>query len=124
MAKRIINFMMWIGGFLLVLAFLSFLFMKTRDLGYRIFSNKAKDTPEHAVESAVTIRKNESLLEIGRDLKNKSIVDNAYIFAVSAWTIDDHDRITPGEYNISSDQKPSELVEIFTGESEEDESIR
>lgn len=123
MARRIFNFILWIAGFLLLLFLLFKLFIFTKGLGYDIFSNQAKDSPDHAVESAVTIRDNESLLEIGRDLKNKGIVDNAYIFALSAWTVDDHDKIAPGEYNINSAQKPSELIEVFTGEGDREEAL-
>ena len=121
MTKRILNFFMWIVGFVILLFLLFQLFLFTKSLGYEIFSNQAKDSPDHAVESAISIRENESLLEIGRDLKNKGIVKDAYIFAISAWTMDDHDKIVPGEYNITSAQKPSELVEIFTGETGQDE---
>lgn len=121
MTKRILNFVMWILGFVVLIFLLSQLFLFTMNLGYEIFSNQAKDPRDQAVESAITIRENESLLEIGRDLKNKGIVKDAYLFAISAWTMDDHDKIAPGEYNITSAQKPSELVEIFTGETDENE---
>ena len=121
MTKRILNFVMWIVGFIILIFLLSQLFLFTKNLGYDIFSNQANDSKDQAVESAITIRENESLLEIGRDLKNKGIVRDAYLFAISAWTMDDHDKIVPGECNITSAQKPSELVETFTGEMDEDE---
>ena len=123
MARRTLNFIMWIAAFLLLLFLLFKLFVFSRGFGYDIFSNQAKDSPEHAVESAITIRDKETLVEIGRDLKNKGIVNNAYIFALSAWTMDDHDKIVPGEYNINSAQRPSELIEIFAGESEEEDRV-
>ena len=122
MTRKIISFFVWIIGFLLLVGLLSQLFLKTSGFGYEIFSNKAKDDPARAVESAITIRENESLIRIGKDLERKGIVRNAYVFAATLWTMDDRDRIVPGEYNVSSAQKPSEILKIFTADSENDDA--
>jgi len=118
MTGKIVSFFVWIAGFMVVLFLLSRLFLGTMDMGYLIFSNQAKDIPKYAVESAITVREGESLLDIGKDLERKKIVDDARVFAAAAWTMDDHDRIMPGEYSVSSSQKPSELIETFVGEEE------
>ena len=123
MTRKIMSFFVWIIGFLLVVGLLSQLFLAASGFGYEIFSNKAKDDPARAVESAITVRENESLVRIGKDLERKQIVDNAYIFAATIWTMDDHDRIVPGEYNVSSAQKPSEILKILTADSENDDAV-
>ena len=54
----------------------------------------------------LTVTEDESLMEIGRDLAGKDIIENAYIFAAALRCSEGYQNIQPGEYVINSAQRP------------------
>ena len=98
-----------------VILLLAFLFRTCRTFGYKIFSDKAKDvegTPM-VVHAYIHVDEGESLLKIGEDLEEKSIVRDKWVFAASLRFMDDYDKIGPGDYELSSSMKPSEILQVM-----------
>ena len=104
-----------------VILLLAFLFRTCRTFGYKVFSDRAKDvegTPM-VVHAYVHVDEGESLLEIGKDLEDKSIIRDKYVFAVSLRFMDDYDKIGAGDYELSSSMKPSEILKAMIRKEEE-----
>lgn len=119
MIHKVLRFTVKTLLYIFIALLLVYLFVEMRQVGYRIFSDKAKDSPEVAQEMVLTVSEDESLLEIGRDLANKDIVDNAYIFALALRFSEGYKNIQPGEYVVNSGQKPSEILAQLTHKGEQ-----
>ncbi len=94
---------------------LAFLFRTCRTFGYKVFSDRAKDvegTPM-VVHAYIHVDEGESLLEIGKDLEEKSIIKDKWVFAASLRFMDDYDKIGAGDYELSSAMKPSEILQVM-----------
>lgn len=99
---------------------LVYLFHEAQEVGYKVFSDRAKDTEKTAIESIITVTEKESLLNIAKDLERAGLVKNAYITAMAFRTMDDYDQIKPGEYIMRSSMRPSEMMKIMIGEDEQE----
>lgn len=121
MANKVIRFVAKILLYIFIMLLLVYLFVQMKQIGYQIFSDKAKDSPEVAKEMVLTVTEDESLLDIGRDLDSKDIINNAYIFAAALRCSEDYKNIEAGEYVISSSQRPSEILAILTHRGEQEE---
>ena len=98
-----------------VILLLAFLFRTCRTFGYKVFSDRAKDvegTPM-VVHAYIHVDEGESLLEIGKDLEEKSIIKDKWVFAASLRFMDDYDKIGAGDYELSSAMKPSEILQVM-----------
>lgn len=94
---------------------LAFFFRTCRTFGYKVFSDRAKDvegTPM-VVHAYIHVDEGESLLEIGKDLEEKSIIKDKWVFAASLRFMDDYDKIGAGDYELSSAMKPSEILQAM-----------
>ncbi|MBR5047434.1 MAG: endolytic transglycosylase MltG, partial [Eubacterium sp.] len=97
-----------------------YLFKNSRSFGYKVFSDRAKDvegTPL-VVHAYIHINEGESLLEIGKDLEEKYIVRDKWVFAASVRFMDGYDKIGEGDYELSSSMKPSEILKVLTTKEE------
>ncbi|MBR0381675.1 MAG: endolytic transglycosylase MltG [Eubacterium sp.] len=119
MTKGMMGFFIKFLAATLLLLFLLYLFITCRDLGYRIFADRAKDAPGHGVEAMIRVSRNESLKEIAKDLEEKEIVDDAFVFRVQIRCMDDYDKIRPGKYKMSSEMTPSRILQTMTAEETE-----
>ncbi|CVI72972.1 MAG TPA: endolytic transglycosylase MltG [Candidatus Anaerobutyricum stercoris] len=122
MANKVIRIIVKTLFYIFIGLLLVYLFVQMRQIGYQIFSDRAKDSPEVAKEMVLTVTEDESLMEIGRDLAGKDIIENAYIFAAALRCSEGYQNIQPGEYVINSAQRPSEILATLThiGEQEEE----
>lgn len=121
MANKVIQFIVKALFYIFIALLLVYLFVQMRQVGYQIFSDKAKDSPEVAKEMVLTVTEDESLLEIGKDLASKDIINNAYIFAAALRCSEGYKNIQAGEYVINSSQRPSEILATLTHKGEQDE---
>lgn len=103
-----------LAAILIVLA-LVYLFMITKDLGYQIFSNRAKDTPQTCVTAVIVVEQGDSINTIAKKLYDKDIVENRIICYLSLRAQEGCNSIMPGEYTVTSAMKPSELVTVLSG---------
>ena len=115
MFKKTLIISIKVLSFIFVILLLVFLFKTCRTFGYKVFSDRAKDvegTPM-VVHAYVHVDEGESLLEIGKDLEEKSIIRDRWVFAVSLRFMDDYDKIGAGDYELSSSMKPSEILQTM-----------
>lgn len=119
MIDKVLRFVVKTLFYIFIALLLVYLFVQMKHVGYQIFADQAKDSPEVAKEMVLTVSEDESLLEIGRDLANKDIVDNAYIFALALRFSEGYKNIQPGEYVVNSGQKPSEILAQLTHKGEQ-----
>ena len=115
MFKKVLILCIKALSFIFVILLLAFLFKNCRSFGYKVFSDKAKDvegTPM-VVHAYIHVNEGESLLEIGKDLEEKSIIRDRWVFAVSLRFMDDYDKIGAGDYELSSSMKPSEILKAM-----------
>ena len=120
MFDRFLRFILKFVMFLLFAILLFYLFQRAYEIGYAVFADEPYKRPEMATESIITVREDESLLDIARDLERNGIVKNAYVTAIAFRTMEGYDRIRPGEYILKSSMKPSEIMKTFVGKDEED----
>lgn len=121
MTDKVIRFVVKPLFYIFIALLLVYLFVQTRQYGYLVFSDQAKDSPETAKEMVLTVTEDESLLQIGKDLAKNEIVDNAYIFAAALRCSEGYKDIKAGEYVVSSAQKPSEILTVLTHKGEQEE---
>lgn len=121
MIYKVLRFFVKTLFYIFIALLLVYLFVQMKNFGYQVFSDKAKDSPEVAKEMVLTVKEEESLLEIGRDLASKDIIDNAYVFAVALRCSEGYKNIQAGEYVVSSSQRPSEILETLTHKGDQEE---
>lgn len=121
MAEKAVRVIIKILLYLFVVLLLAYLFVQMKQIGYLIFADKAKDSPEVAKEMVLTVTEEESLIKIGKDLAQKEIVSNPYIFAAALRCSEGYQNIQAGEYVVNSSQRPSEILDILTHKEEQQE---
>ena len=115
MAEKVLHVIIKI----LMYIFIVLLFVRMSGVGRAIFADKPKDkNPQIASETVLVVEQGESLLEISKDLAEQGIVKNPYLFAISLRCMDGYQNIRPGEYQVSSSEKPSEILKQLTHEEE------
>lgn len=83
MIDKVLRFVVKTLFYIFIALLLVYLFVQMKHVGYQIFADQAKDSPEVAKEMVLTVTEEESLLSIGRDLARGDIIENPYIFAVA-----------------------------------------
>ena len=73
MTKKALQFLVKILFYIFVVLLLVYLFVQTRQFGYLVFADQAKDRPEVAKEIVLTVEEGESLLDISRKLAKQKI---------------------------------------------------
>ncbi|MCD8019633.1 MAG: endolytic transglycosylase MltG [Clostridiales bacterium] len=119
MVDKVMRIVIRVLFYIFVILLLVYLFVQMKNIGYLVFADKAKDTQTDYSEMVVNIEEGESLLQIGKDLAAKDIVDNPYIFALTLRCMDGYDEIKAGSYIVKSSAKPSEILEILSGEGDQ-----
>ena len=122
MIKKALLICIKLLSLILIVLFLAYLFKNCRSFGYKVFSDKAKDvagTP-NVIEAVIHVDQGESLLEIGEDLENKSIISDKWVFAAAVRCMDDYNKIGEGDYVVNSSQKPSEILAAMTRQEEQE----
>lgn len=119
MLEKVMHVIIKILIYIFVLLLFVLLFVRMSGVGYIIFADKGKDNPQEARETMLVVEDKESILAISKDLAEQEIVDNPYLFAISLRCMDGYQNIQPGEYKVSSSEKPSEILKQLTHEEEE-----
>lgn len=115
-AKALLKIIIYIAALLLI----AFVFMHMKHVGYTIMADEAKDAPQEAVETVLTVTERESILAIAKDLSEQDIIGNPYLFAVSLRCMEGYQNIKPGTYEVKSSEKPSDILKKLTHEEEND----
>lgn len=118
MAEKVLHVIIKILMYIFIVLLFILLFVRMSGVGRAIFADKPKDkNPQIASETVLVVEQGESLLEISKDLAEQGIVKNPYLFAISLRCMDGI-RYRPGEYQVSSSEKPSEILKQLTHEEE------
>ena len=108
--KVIIKMLMY----LLLIMFLIYIFILAKNIGYKIFSDQPKDSAgSYATTATIEVKEGETMLEVGRDLESKGIIENAYYFDIAMRFEEKYPYLKPGTYEVSSAMKPSEILDVI-----------
>lgn len=94
---------------------------KAYDFGYRVFA----DEPMSAAGGrtiTVGIAEDADITDIAKMLEEKGLISDYRLFIVQELLSAQHDKIKPGIYDLSTDMKAEEMLEILASESEEESS--
>lgn len=86
---------------------------KAYDFGYRIFADTAIDG-EPGITRAVSIADGLSAKEIGKILEDRELIRDAKLFILQERFSEYHDKIKPGQYELSTAMTPYEMMEIMS----------
>ena len=104
MAEKVLHVIIKILMYIFIVLLFILLFVRMSGVGRAIFADKPKDkNPQIASETVLVVEQGESL---------------PYLFAISLRCMDGYQNIRPGEYQVSSSEKPSEILKQLTHEEE------
>lgn len=91
--------------------------------GYAVFMDEAVDTEENAREVTVTISEGESVLDIGKMLQRRGIINNAYVFFVQSYCYEDGRNLKPGSYNLTTNMNAQTIMSTIVSQSSQSETL-
>lgn len=106
-----------------VLFLISFVYdtaIKAYDFGYRVFAEEAMTTGEGRIIS-VYVEPDDSVRDIGKMLEEKGLIRDANLFFIQELLSENHGKIIPGIYDLSTSMKSDEMLAIMAAETEETE---
>ena len=118
MAENIMRVIIKVLTYIFIILLFILIFVRMKGIGYTIFADRAKNKPQEARETVLIVEEKESILTIAKDLAEQGIIKNPYLFAISLRCMDGYKNIRPGEYEVSSSEKPSEILKQLTHEEE------
>lgn len=94
--------------------------IKAYDFGYRVFAEEAMTTGEGRIIS-IYVEPDDSVMDIGKNLEEKGLIRDANLFFVQELLSENHGKINPGIYDLSTSMKSDEMLAIMAAEPEETE---
>lgn len=91
---------------------------KAYDFGYRVFADEPMSVSGGRTIT-VGIAEDADIKDIAKMLEEKGLISDYRLFIVQELLSAQHDKIKPGIYDLSTDMKAEEMLEILAGESEE-----
>ena len=89
------------------------------DFGYRVFADEPMSVSGGRTIT-VGIAEDASLKEIANMLEEKGLIEDANLFIVQELLSAYHGKILPGIYDLSTDMKAEQMLEILSTSTEED----
>ena len=86
--------------------------MYSYHFGYMVFADAAKE-PEPGRDIVITVENTEDVLEVGKILQNRGIIEDAKIFFVQERLSDYHGKMMPGTYTLNTSMKAGQILEIM-----------
>ena len=94
---------------------------KAYDFGYRVFADEPMSITGGRTIT-VGIAEDADIKDIAKMLEEKGLISDYRLFVVQELLSAQHDKIKPGIYDLSTDMKAEEMLEILAGEGEEGNS--
>lgn len=94
--------------------------MKTYEFGYAIFADEPKSLGNGKTAS-VTILADSGVMEIGKILEEKNLIEDAKLFYFQEYFSMYHKGIQPGVYELDSAMTPDAMLKIMAAEPETEE---
>lgn len=91
--------------------------MKAYDFGYRVFAEEAMTTGEGRIIS-IYVEPDDSVMDIGKNLEEKGLIRDANLFFVQELLSENHGKINPGIYDLSTSMKSDEMLAIMAAKPE------
>lgn len=99
--------------------FFIFSFMKVKQFGYAVFADRPYTSGKtQAKEAQIEVGESDSLSKIAKDLEEKGIIKDDFIFVLSLRCMEGVSDIKAGTYTVNSSLKPSEILDILTKKEE------
>ncbi len=94
---------------------------KAYDFGYRVFADEPMSA-NNGRTITVGIAEDASVKDIATMLEDKGLIADSKLFVVQELLSAYHDRIQPGMYDLSTDMKAAEMLQIMSTPAENDTS--
>lgn len=97
--------------------------LEAYDFGYRIFAEEPV-SPEPGLTMSVAIVEGKSAMDIGKILKEKGLIRDAYLFYLQEFFSSYHKELQPGIYELNTAMTPEQMMAVMatgTGTTEEEE---
>ncbi len=91
------------------------------DYGFRVFAEKPMDVGEGRMIS-VSIGNADSAKEVGEMLQERGMIRDAKLFRIQELLSENHGKIQPGIYDLSTSMTVQEMLAVIAVEPEEEES--
>jgi cell division protein YceG involved in septum cleavage len=88
-------------------------------MGYRILTEEPMDK-EPGRDVIVEVEKGVSPLKLGKNLEEKGLIRNAYLFVIQMKLSAYANKVQPGVYTLSTSQTAREMLQIMSTVSEKD----
>ena len=109
-----------VAALLFLISFVYDAAIKAYDFGFRVFAEEAVTTGEGRIIS-ISVEQDDSVLDIGKNLEEKGLIRDANLFFVQELLSENHGKINPGIYDLSTSMKSDEMIAIMSAKSEETE---
>lgn len=110
---------------IVVLIFIAMFVIRTAtaayDYGFRVFAEKPMDVGEGRMIS-VSIGNADSAKEVGEMLQERGLIRDAKLFRIQELLSENHGKIQPGIYDLSTSMTVQEMLAVIAVEPEEEES--
>lgn len=116
----IIETIIKVAAVLFLVSFVYDMAIKAYDFGYRVFAEEAMTTGEGRIIS-IYVEPDDSVRDIGKMLEEKGLIRDANLFFVQELLSENHGKINPGIYDLSTSMKSDEMLAIMAAEPEETE---
>lgn len=87
--------------------------------GYSVFNQTAVNPSDDRLIT-FTVTDDESVSDIGNDLKDKGLIKDAKLFRLQEFVSNYHNKIAAGDYQLSSSMTPDEMIQIMAASSDAD----
>lgn len=91
------------------------------DFGYRVFADEPVSISDGRTIT-VAVAEGASVKDVAEMLEEKGLIEDAKLFVVQELLSAYHDKILPGIYDLSTDMKAEEMLEIMSTPAEESDS--
>lgn len=109
-----------VAALLFLVSFVYDTAIKAYDFGYRVFAEEAMTTGEGRIIS-IYVEPDDSVMDIGKNLEEKGLIRDANLFFVQELLSENHGKINPGIYDLSTSMKSDEMLAIMAAEPNETE---
>lgn len=115
----ILNLLIRVSIAFLVVVYVYRMALATYHFGYMVFTDGAKEvTPGRDI--TVSIEMDDSVMDIGKTLEKRGVIDDARLFFVQEYLSEYHKMIKPGNYTLNTSMRPSEILKEISTDPEEE----
>lgn len=90
------------------------------DFGYQVFADLPVSEGEGRIVSVV-VKDGQSSRELSKELEEKGLINNSYVFYIQEQFSDYKDMIQPGTYELSTAMNSEQMLEVLCHVEEEEE---